>query len=110
MKKDIIESVKNPLGVIAVFACISEIAMTLTLLNLQGEMQRMFIWFVMLFPILLVSAFFFVMYRKPACLFSPTDYQDDTAYLRSIGSEKNIEELSIKVEQLQLMTVPKHYG
>lgn len=34
-------------------------------------------------------------------MFSPADYQDDTAYLRSIGIEKNIEELSIKVEQLE---------
>src|SRR3990167_7648337 len=101
MKKGIIESVKNPLGVIAVFAGISEIAMTTTMLNLQGETQRMFIWFVMLFPILLVGAFFFVLYRKPACLFSPADYQDDTAYLRSIGIAKDIEGLSIKVEQLE---------
>lgn len=100
MQRGILEAVKSPLSVIAIFAMISEIAMTVTLLNLPSENQKVFIWFVMVFPVLLVALFFIVLYTKPAVLFSPSDYQEDTAYLRSIGSAKGIEELTLRIDQI----------
>lgn len=101
MKKTVIENIKSPLSVIAIFAGISEIAMTVTLLQLNDESQRIFIWFVMLFPVLLVVAFFFVLYTKPAVLFSPADYQEDATYLKSIGNAKNMDQLALRIEQLE---------
>ena len=98
-KKNLLDSVKNPLAVIVIFAGISEVAMTVTLVQLPLEMQKIFIWFVMLFPLILVGAFFFILYKKPAVLFSPSDYKKDEMYLVSIDSQKNIEEIVIKVDQ-----------
>ena len=110
IEKGILEAVKSPLSVIAIFAGISEIAMTVTLLNLPSDNQKTFIWFVMLFPILLVALFFIVLYKKPAVLFSPGDYQDDGAYLSSIGVSKGIEELSVRIGQIEetLTTVQQY--
>lgn len=50
--------VQNPLTIIAIFAGIAELAGTTVLLGLPLEIQRVFVWFVMVFPIGLVAAFF----------------------------------------------------
>ncbi len=91
---------KNPLAMIAIFAGISEIAMSYTLVNIPIELQRMFIWFVMSFPFVLVGSFFFILYRKPAVLFSPSDYDKDEMYLNSISNESSNQEM-LKVEQIE---------
>lgn len=79
-------SVKNPLVLIAVFAGVSEVAMAVTLIKLPESIQGIFVWFVMGFPLVLVLGFFFVLYRKPAVLFSPGDYEREEMYLESIAS------------------------
>ncbi len=100
MKQKIPKSVKNPLAMIALFAGISEIAMSYTLVNIPIELQRIFIWFVMSFPFVLVGAFFFVLYTKPAVLFAPSDYDKDEMYLNSISNQPTIQE-NLKVEQIE---------
>ncbi len=101
MKKNIIESIKNPLSVIVIFAGIAEIAMTVTVVQLSESNQNIFLWFIMLFPIILIGSFFFVLYKKPAVLFSPSDYQEDKTYLASINTQNEIENLDLKVKQLE---------
>ena len=104
MKTNITETIKNPLTVIAIFAGISEVAMTITLAQLPESNQNIFIWFVMLFPILLVSMFFFVLYKKPAVLFSPSDYKKDETYLSSISDAKSIEGIDRRLQHLEEVT------
>jgi hypothetical protein len=94
-------TVRNPLALIAIFASISEVAMTVVLLRLTGDSQYIFIWFVMAFPTLLVGMFFFVLYNKPTVLFSPADYQEDATYLRSLKSGKDSEQLNTRIEQIE---------
>jgi hypothetical protein len=53
-----IKQVTNPLTVIAIFAALAEIAGTVALAAVDKEFQGIFIWYVMLFPILLVVLFF----------------------------------------------------
>ncbi len=101
MKKNILDSIRNPLTVIVIFAGIAEVAMTVTLVKLSENTQYIFIWFVMIFPLVLIGAFFFILYKKPAVLFSPSDYKKDEMYLTSIGSQDHYEKLVIKVEQLE---------
>ncbi|MCP5352486.1 MAG: hypothetical protein H6926_04770 [Chromatiales bacterium] len=93
--------VRNPLTVIAIFAGIIEAALTLTLINLPETNQEIFIWFVMFATILLISLFFYVLYKKPAVLFSPSDYADESKYLDSIGVSNDIAELQTKVSQME---------
>ena len=55
---DKITHVKNPLTVIAMFAAIAEISGTIVLPFVDAALQGLYIWFLMLFPTLLVGAFF----------------------------------------------------
>ena len=49
--------IKNPLTVIAVFAGLAEVSATIALPQLEAVVQAKFVWFVMLFPTLLVVLF-----------------------------------------------------
>lgn len=80
--------VSNPLTVIAIFAGISEISGTIVLPKLSEYNQFVFIWFVMLFPVILISAFFYVLWHKHRVLYSPSDYKEDASFLISAGSMK----------------------
>ncbi len=101
MKVTVPNTVRNPLTVIAIFAGISEVAMTVTLTCLPESSQKLFIWFVMLFPVLLVAAFFYVLYKKPASLFSPSDYKEDETYLSSIADEKSLQEFDRRLQRVE---------
>jgi hypothetical protein len=49
-----VKAVNNPLTIIAIFAALAEIAGTVALKLVAQDLQGIFIWFVMLFPCLLV--------------------------------------------------------
>jgi hypothetical protein len=53
-----IKTVNNPLTIIAIFAGLAEIAGTTVLALVDKEIQHVFVWFVMVFPALLVILFF----------------------------------------------------
>jgi len=93
--------IRNPLAVIAMFATLSEVAMVLTLPHLPPAPQLLFVWFAMGFPILLVIGFFVVLYRKPAVLFSPGDYNDPQHYLDSINTVRSEHGFIARVEGLE---------
>jgi hypothetical protein len=76
-----ISKVSNPLTIIAIFAALSEIAATTALAFIAKELQPIFIWFVMLFPFILVSAFFFTLNKNPKVFYAPSDFKDDKSYL-----------------------------
>lgn len=99
MKQITSKSVKNPLAMIAIFSTISEMAMSYTIVNIPLEIQKIFIWFVVTFPFVLVVGFFFVMYRKPAVLFSPSDYKQDEMYINSINTHQP--QNNLKIEQIE---------
>lgn len=105
MKTNISNSVKNPLAVVAIFAGISEVAMSITLIQLPEDCQKIFIWFVMLFPALLVVIFFFILYTKPAVLFSPSDYKEDETYISSIRRANNMTEVDRRLKRLEEVTL-----
>lgn len=101
MNKDTFKGIRNPLSVIVVFAGIIEVALTVTLIKLPVESQDIFIWFVMFTTILLIGSFFYVLYKKPAVLFSPSDYEDESKYLDSIGEARDIQKLNSRTDQLE---------
>ncbi len=75
--------------------------MAVTLIKLPFDLQKIFVWFVMGFPLILVAGFYFVLYRKPAVLFSPGDYQDDKLYLDSIAPNSKDQFPKGRLEQLE---------
>lgn len=73
--------VSNPLTIIAIFAGIAEISGTIVLPLLSEKNQNIFLWYVMFFPVLLVSCFFLILYFKHEVLYSPGDYKDDASFI-----------------------------
>ena len=73
--------INNPLTLIGVFAGISEVAGTVVLTQLNGLVQLIFVWFVMLFPVLLVVLFFGTLNRNPKVIYGPSDYRDESHFV-----------------------------
>lgn len=76
-----IKKISNPLTIIAIFAGLAEIAGTVAIKLVDVQYQGTFIWFVMIFPILLVLLFFIVLYFKPHSLYAPADFRTDESYI-----------------------------
>ncbi|MBA2116825.1 hypothetical protein [Bremerella alba] len=100
-----IPRVNNPLTVIAIFAGLSEVAMTVSLGLLEGNSQFVFMWFAGGFPTLIAAGFFGVLIFSPELLYGPTDWKDEKLLFeifkeRNSRRGKQIEELSKKVDEI----------
>lgn len=93
--------VQNPLTIIAIFAGIAELAGTTVLLGLPIEIQSVFVWFVMLFPIGLVAAFFLVLLFKHNVLYAPSDFVDENNFMNLLQNKKVQNELIEVVDLLE---------
>lgn len=76
-------TIKNPLTIIAIFAGIVEVSSTTVLPFIVADVQKVYIWFLMVFPSLLVIAFFITLNFNNKVLYSPSDFQDDAGYLEA---------------------------
>jgi hypothetical protein len=97
-----IKAVNNPLTIIAIFAALAEIAGTVALKLVAPELQVIFIWFVMLFPILLVLLFFLTLNYNPKVLYAPSDFRNEENFLSTIRGGKelstNFQEINEQLE------------
>jgi len=74
--------VKNPLTIIAVFAGIAEVSGTVVVSFLLENQQAVFVWFLIIFPILLVLLFFLTLNFNPKVLYAPSDYENEDNFLK----------------------------
>jgi hypothetical protein len=77
-------AVSNPLTIIALFAGLAEIAGTVALATVNKELQPIFVWFVMGFPVLLVVLFFATLNFNPKVLYAPSDFRDEENFLNTL--------------------------
>jgi len=92
--------VQNPLTIIALFAGIAEVAGTVVLLGLPLEIQRIFVWFTIGFPIAIVAAFFCILVTRPEVLYGPGDYENEEIFYKlMIKANADIGEIISKVEK-----------
>ncbi|VUG06186.1 hypothetical protein PPOLYM_02579 [Paenibacillus polymyxa] len=100
-----INKVSNPLTIVAIFAGLAEVAGTVALGLLDSSTQRIFIYFVMGFPVLLVSLFFLVLYHKHSVLYSPSDFDNQEHFLRvargKVEFDNNINEITSQISQFK---------
>lgn len=75
--------IKNPLTVIAIFSGLAEVSGTGVLPFIAPENQYVYIWFLMLFPSLLVIAFFLSLNFNPGSLYAPSDYKNEENFFRN---------------------------
>jgi hypothetical protein len=87
--------IKNPLTIIAIFAGIAEVSGTIVLPFVNAVNQSIFIWFLILFPTLLVVVFFLTLNMNNKVLYAPSDYKNEENYLKifkyDVSSQRNIE-------------------
>lgn len=82
--------VKNPLTIIAIFAGLAEVCGTLVLPLLEPSVQKVFVYFLMGFPSLLIIGFFAILWFKHDVLYAPSDFRSDESfniYRRSPGEK-----------------------
>jgi len=84
------KSVSNPLTIIALFAALAEIAGTVAIKLVAPEMQPTFIWFVMLFPTLIVVFFFVTLNFNAKVLYAPGDFRDEQNYLAVVNAKQGL--------------------
>ena len=77
-----IKGVRNPLTIIAIFAGLAEISGTGILPFIAEVNQAIYIWFLMIFPVVLVVLFFLTLNFNPKVLYSPSDFRDESNYMR----------------------------
>lgn len=92
-----INKVGNPLTVIAIFAGLAEIAGTIALAAVDKSLQPTFVWFVMLFPIFLVTLFFITLNFNPKVLYAPSDFKNENLFLDTLRG-KSLGKEGVKVE------------
>lgn len=96
--------IKNPLTIIAVFAAISEISGTIVLPLIAPEHQSKFIWFVMLFPAMLVCLFFATLNWNHKVLYAPSDFDDENNFFRGFQEGKpsdRAQKLKDEIEEME---------
>lgn len=83
--------VGNPLTIIAIFAALAEVAGTAVLVVVSVDIQRVFVWFVMGFPTVLILAFFATLNFNRAALYAPRDYNNDDTFLELMSRGAKIQ-------------------
>ncbi|WP_160045566.1 hypothetical protein [Paenibacillus sp. USDA918EY] len=81
--------IQNPLTVIAIFAGLAETAGTAVLIGLPLEIQKIFVWFVMLLPVLLISLFFLVLAYRHEVLYAPGDFSNEQNFANIINAKNS---------------------
>lgn len=87
-----IRFIQNPLTIIAIFAGLAEIAGTAALASVDKELQSIFIWFVMGFPLFLVCLFFITLNFNPTVLYAPSDFRDEQNFLHILANRRVLKE------------------
>lgn len=98
-----IKKISNPLTIIAVFAGLAEVSGTGVLPFLANDIQHIYVWFLMLFPTLLIILFFATLNWNYKVLYAPSDYKDEGNFIKLFG-KPTLEE---KISKLQNDLTPE---
>lgn len=105
-----IGTIRNPLTIIAIFAAIAEISGTLVLPFISDGNQGTYIWFLMVFPLLLVVLFFITLNFNHKVLYAPSDFKDEDNFFKSLKSAspaERAEKLREEVREIEDEPVPE---
>lgn len=96
---------RNPLGVIALFIVlvygIAALVLGTTADDLGPTDRRPLIWFLVLFPVIVLAVFAWLVSRHHQKLYAPFDYKTDDAFLRTLSPEAQRRRLDEEVAQLE---------
>lgn len=80
---------RNPLGVIVFFLVLiyGIAALVLGLSSLTPEERTPLIWFIVLFPVLMLGSFLWLVIKHTEKLYAPSDYRDESHFVRLLNKE-----------------------
>lgn len=98
-------STKNPLGIIALFisliygfACL---VLSTSLKNLGGQAERLpLIWFIIIFPVLILIGFIYLVVNHHEKLYAPSDYRDETNFIKTLDAKNQTQRIQNEVEAI----------
>lgn len=95
-------SVKNPLGIIALFVSfidgISGLVISVNFEYMHGANERLpLIWFIVAFPFIVLIAFIALVIIKPQNLYGPRDFDNQELYLMALGKNLRPKEKPTKL-------------
>jgi hypothetical protein len=103
--------IKNPLTIIAIFAAIAEISGTVVLPFIDKSNQAVYVWFLMIFPILLILLFFLTLNLNHKVLYAPSDYQNEDNFLHSLpraSFAEKVQKIEAEIaDEVALPTTPE---
>ena len=101
---------RNPLGIIALFVALVYGFATLLLgvsdQRLSAAERLPLVWFVVLFPLLVLAVFYRLVTRYHGNLYSPSDYRDDTTFIRTLPPDQRAARLEAEVESVESLSAP----
>ena len=98
------EKVTNPLTIVSIFSGLAEIAGTTVTALLPPDLQAIFIWFLIFFPVLLVALFFITWNLNPKVLYPPSEYPNPDHYIALI-TRKHKSEVDNGIDEASSMLV-----
>jgi hypothetical protein len=98
---------KNPLGIIALFisliygfACL---VLSTSLSNLHDSSERLpLIWFIIVFPIIILLGFVFLVVKHHEKLYAPSDYSDSESFMNTFKYKNGFQNLQFNVTKENL--------
>ncbi len=95
---------RNPLGIIALFIVllygIAGIVLGASAAHLQPSERMPLIWFLALFPVLVLVVFAWLVSKHHQKLYAPSDFKSDDAFLQAISPERQRQRLEKEVAEV----------
>jgi len=98
---------KNPLGIISLFVFFIEAIATVSLrIAVDTDYAGHIIWFIILFPTLIVFLFFGTLWIKRESLYAPMDYSDPQTFQKLLRPmEQKVDQIAAKQEAAEIDTI-----
>lgn len=95
---------KNPLGIIGLFVSLiygfACLVLSTSISNLKGYEERIpLIWFIIIFPIIILLVFLFLVTKHHGKLYSPSDYGNAETFLKTLGGAKKFESVEVQTSK-----------
>ena len=82
---------KSPLGIIALFIVliygVAGLVLGFSAETLDPSERSRLIWFLVLFPVIVLATFAWLVSRHHRKLYGPSDFKDESVFLQTIGVE-----------------------
>jgi hypothetical protein len=99
---------RNPLGIIALFIVlvygIAALVFGLSSQHLEAAHKTLLIWFLIIFPVIVLSVFAWLVSKHHTKLYSPSDFREDQAFLQILNIQDHRRRLDDEVEEIS--TIP----